>query len=126
MGTFVDETIHAGQTEAKGPGAGAYLTYDTAEREAVTAQVGLSYTSVANARLNRQQETEDGRLGFEEVRNRAHAQWEDYLGRIRVESASVADKTKSGTSFHRLACSMWPDWDVWIRRSHWAARSLTG
>ena len=51
VGTFVREQINEGEKQAKGVGAGAYLTYQTQEGDQITAQVGLSYTSVENARL---------------------------------------------------------------------------
>ena len=68
FGTFLKEQTFAGQKNVKGVGAGAYLTFNTQQGDQVTAKVGLSYTSVENARLNRVQETNNGQLGFEEVR----------------------------------------------------------
>ncbi|MGN0228657.1 MAG: GH92 family glycosyl hydrolase [Muribaculaceae bacterium] len=100
IGTFVGEKVMASDTVATGVGAGAYLTFKTAEGEAVTAQVGLSYTSVENARLNREVETEDGKLGFDEVATESHRIWEDYLSRIRVETASHDDKVKFYTGLY--------------------------
>ena len=58
VGTFVKETLHPGKREEKGPGAGLYLTFATTEQEAVEVKIGLSYTSVENARFNRMQEAE--------------------------------------------------------------------
>lgn len=100
VGTFLKENIHEGKTHIKGVGAGAYLTYETEANEAVTAQVGLSYTSVENARLNREVETQKGKLSFDEVKAESNRIWEDYLGRIRVESSSEEDKTKFYTGLY--------------------------
>lgn len=100
FGTFVKQNVFAGQTQAKGVGAGAYLTYSTKDKEAVTAQVGLSYTSVENARLNREVETNNGKLSFDDVRAESNKIWEDYLGRIRVETPSREDKTKFYTGLY--------------------------
>ena len=100
-GTFHGEQVEAGQSVATGVGAGLYLTFSTAERESITAKVGLSYTSVANARLNR--ETEATSCSFDEAKKQAVQTWEDYLGRIRVETANRADKLKFYTGlYHAL------------------------
>ena len=100
-GTFVREQIFPGEERKKSAHAGLYLTYKTTERESVTVQVGLSYTSVANARLNR--ETEAKEMTFDEAKAIAHQTWEDYLGRIRVETPNRADKVKFYTGlYHAL------------------------
>ena len=100
-GTFHGEQVEAGQSVATGVGAGLYLTFSTAEQESITAKVGLSYTSVANARLNR--ETEATSCSFDEAKKQAVQTWEDYLGRIRVETANRADKLKFYTGlYHAL------------------------
>lgn len=102
-GTFVREKVGADESTARGIGAGAYLTYRTRAGEAITAKVGLSYTSVANARLNRETETRQDKMTFEEAREIARATWEEYLGRIRVETPVKADKVKFYTGlYHAL------------------------
>lgn len=87
--------------EAKGPGAGMYFTFTTKAGEAVTAKVGLSYTSVDNARINL--ETEAADLTFDQAKEQSHQEWEKYLGRIRVETANRDDKVKFYTGlYHAL------------------------
>ena len=100
VGTFLHEKTFAGQTEVKGVGAGAYLTFKTQEGDQVTAQVGLSYTSVENARSNRTVETDNGRLTFDQVRQTSADTWEEYLSRIRVETPSHEDKVKFYTGLY--------------------------
>ena len=100
FGTFLKEQTFAGQKNVKGVGAGAYLTYNTQQGDQVTAKVGLSYTSVENARLNRVQETNNGQLGFEEVRAESAKTWESYLGRIRVSTPNETDKVKFYTGLY--------------------------
>lgn len=103
VGTFKKEDIYDNKKCLKGKGAGAYLTYSTKKGESVTAKVGLSYTSVDNARLNREEETNDGKLSFDEVKDMSNKIWEDYLGRIRVETSSKEDKVKFYTGlYHAL------------------------
>lgn len=100
VGTFLKDKVFEGKKQVEGIGAGAYLTYETSEGENVTAKVGLSYTSVENARLNRIAETDNGRISFDEAQMAANQMWEDYLGRIRVETDSKEDKIKFYTGLY--------------------------
>lgn len=101
FGTFKGDSRSPASRKETGAGAGLYLTFETSEGEAVTVKTGLSYTSVANARLNR--ETEAARMTFDEARAASHGAWEDYLGRIRVETPNRDDKVKFYTGlYHAL------------------------
>lgn len=101
FGAFQGERQEPGVREMKGVGAGIYLTYDFPEASSVTAKIGLSYTSVENARLNLETEAKD--LSFDEVKDLSHQAWEDYLGRIRVETTKKEDKVKFYTGlYHAL------------------------
>ncbi|HYH55097.1 MAG TPA: GH92 family glycosyl hydrolase [Anseongella sp.] len=100
-GVFRGREISQGENEQSGPGAGLYLTFSTRENEAVTIKAGLSYTSVENARLNLG--TEASELDFEKARKQSLDTWNDYLGRIRVESPVREDKVKFYTGlYHAL------------------------
>lgn len=100
-GVFNGENVRPGEKKATGVGAGLYLTYQTGDQESVTAKVGLSYTSVENARLNR--ETEAATLTFDEAKALSYQTWEEYLGRIRVETPVQEDKVKFYTGlYHAL------------------------
>lgn len=100
-GTFIGEKVQPDAKQVSGVGSGLYLTYKTTEGESITAKVGLSYTSVENARLNR--DTEARTLTFDEAKEAAHRQWENYLGRIRVETPVKEDKVKFYTGlYHAL------------------------
>ena len=100
-GAFNGRERREGAKEASGRGAGLYLTFDTKANESITVRVGLSYTSVANARLNF--ETEAAGKSFNQVRKTAIRTWNDYLGRIRVEGNNRADKMKFYTGlYHAL------------------------
>ena len=59
-----------------GVGAGLYLEFSTTDGEAVTAKVGVSYTSVDNARQNRLAEART--LSFDKAKVKALKTWEDY------------------------------------------------
>lgn len=100
-GAFNGADIRPDERKATGVGAGLYLTFRTQDQESVTAKVGLSYTSVENARLNR--ETEAATLTFDEAREISRQTWEEYLGRIRGETPAREDKVKFYTGlYHAL------------------------
>lgn len=100
-GSFVKDKITPGKSEEKGVGAGMYFTFDTQANEQIEIKIGLSYTSVANARLNL--ETEAKILDFDQAHKLATKTWEDYLGRILVEGENKSDKVKFYTGlFHAL------------------------
>lgn len=100
IGVYRNDEIFEGKSQVNGVGSGAYLTYKTDDNESVTAKVGLSYTSVENARLNRDIETHNGDLSFDDAQRKANQTWENYLGRIRVETASKEDKVKFYTGLY--------------------------
>ena len=102
VGAFHREKQEPNTREARGVGAGLYLTYNNiAEPFTVTAKVGLSYTSVENARNNL--ETEARTLTFDEAQAASAHTWEEYLSRIRVETDVREDKVKFYTGlYHAL------------------------
>jgi len=100
-GTFRGDRQTAGSREISGKGAGLYLTFATKEQETVTVKIGLSYTSVENARLNLQQEAAS--LTFDAARERTRQKWNEYLGRITVKGGRPADRIKFYTGlYHAL------------------------
>ena len=67
----------------------------------VEVKVGISYTSIENARKNL--DAEVGARDFDNVRSEAQARWNEMLGRIRVEGGTQADKTIFYTAlYHAL------------------------
>ncbi|RZJ89674.1 MAG: glycoside hydrolase family 92 protein [Chryseobacterium sp.] len=101
FGTFNKKENKAGSKEISGEGAGVYLIFDTKENEMITVKIGLSYTSVANARLNL--DTEAKNLNFDSAKKQGSVTWNDYLGRITVEGKNENDKIKFYTGlFHAL------------------------
>lgn len=100
-GSFHGNTQLADAKESKGTGAGMYFTFSNEQQEAVTAKIGLSYTSVENARINLQAEAES--KTFEDAKEQAHQIWQEYLGRIEVETSKREDKVKFYTGlYHAL------------------------
>ena len=90
-GVWDDGAITPGQSHAEGTtakhGTGAWLGF--APGSTVTARIGLSYTSVENAALNRVTEVRD--KGFDTVRAAARSTWRDALGTLDVEGGDGPD-----------------------------------
>ncbi|WP_346318051.1 GH92 family glycosyl hydrolase [Chitinophaga sp. YIM B06452] len=98
FGTFRGDVQTGGAADIRGKGAGLYLTFETKEQEAVTVRIGLSYTSVENARLNMQREA--AATNFSQARQQAQRKWSEYLGRITVSGGTKADRTKFYTGLY--------------------------
>ncbi len=100
-GTFINEEISANKKESKGVGNGLYLTFSTQQNELVQMQVGLSYTSIENARTNLNVEAEG--QTFDKVKEVARQKWNEKLSRIQVEGGREKDRIKFYTGlYHAL------------------------
>ena len=89
VGAWHDGVINRGATAIRGAGRrGAFLDYATAPGEVISLKIGVSVTSIANAR--RFAETQIPAFDFAAVRDRAAAAWEEVLGRVRIDGASPA------------------------------------
>ncbi|MFO8000200.1 MAG: GH92 family glycosyl hydrolase, partial [Marinilabilia sp.] len=98
---FIDEQINPGHLSAQGKGCGLYLTFETEKDEAVNVKVGLSYTSIENARENLNAEAAG--LDFDEAKEAAGRSWNEMLGRIAVEGGKDEDRKKFYTGlYHAL------------------------
>ena len=91
-GTFNGEEIHEGQTYAHGIGAGAYLDFQTTKNEQITIKVGISFTSVQNARINLKAEATG--VSFDQAKAGSQLVWEEALSRILVEGKNGEDLKK--------------------------------
>jgi predicted alpha-1,2-mannosidase len=100
VGTFVKDVVNPGKHQEKGPGAGLYMTFSTEEQEAVEVKVGLSYTSIENARFNR--ETEAADVTFDQAKKNATDVWNESLSRIYVEGGKETDKVKFYTGLFQM------------------------
>ncbi|MRX75731.1 glycoside hydrolase family 92 protein [Pedobacter petrophilus] len=101
VGAFDQKKISSGSQSSAGPGAGLFLGYHTKENESVEIKVGLSYTSVQNAKLNLQ--TEAGNLDFDRAKKAAQSEWQRELGKIKVTTKNQPDLVKFYTGlYHAL------------------------
>ena len=88
-GTWDKKNILPGSKEGSGTQIGAFVNYVTAESETVEVKVGISYTSIAQARLNL--ETEILQRDFNQVKEAAKAKWNKALAKIEIESGNTSD-----------------------------------
>ena len=84
---------------------GVFANFAVETGEPVMTQVGFSFVSIEQARLNLETETKPFGWDFEAARQAARKTWSDLLGRITVEGGTEADKTKFYTSFYRSYCA---------------------
>ncbi len=84
--------------EISGIGSTMAVRFNTVKNEDITVKIGLSYTSVENARLN--YETEAASKTFDEIKSDTHTIWKEKLGRIKVSGGSNEDKTKFYTGLY--------------------------
>lgn len=82
----------------QGPGALMLLNYKTSQGQQIVAKIGLSYTSVENARLNLETEAEN--LTFDEAREQTQDKWREQLGRIRVQGGTQDSRVKFYTGLY--------------------------
>lgn len=85
----------------EGVGSTLAVKYKTEENEKITVEIGLSYTSIENAKNNMLAETKS--LDFDKVKEETSKTWEEYLGRILVTTKNKDDKIKFYTGlYHAL------------------------
>ncbi|WIN00658.1 GH92 family glycosyl hydrolase [Actinoplanes oblitus] len=98
VGTFNGGTVTAGSTSVSGNQAGAYVTFDTSANPVVTATVGISFVSVANAQNNATAEAG----AFPAVRQHALDDWNAALNRIQVTGGGTTDLQKFYTALYHV------------------------
>jgi len=88
------------EKEIAGDDVGAYFTYDCKEGETVEVQMGVSFVSIENARLNLEQE--QPKPDFDAIRLAARKMWNDDLSRIMVEGGTEDQKTVFYTGLYHM------------------------
>ncbi len=104
-----DWDIHSGKyklytkynKDIAGDDIGAYFTYDVSEGETVEVQIGVSFVSTENARLNL--EVEQKGFNFDKVRCDARAAWDEALSRVKIKGGTSDEQTVFYTGlYHAL------------------------
>jgi predicted alpha-1,2-mannosidase len=118
-GTWQDQTLNRGAVSAAGsspnaynlpsiPGdpssgvrVGAYVSFDTRVARSVEMEVGVSFTSISEARKNL--DAEVGRRSFESLRSAAENAWRTELAKVIVSGGSSTERSLFYTSlYHAL------------------------
>lgn len=114
-GTWQDGTVRPDTREAtggtsygtkgfpdQGKGSGGWVAFDSSKSAALNVRVGISYVSEENAEANLSAENSEG-TGFETVRQRAHAAWNEALDRIHINGGTADQRTVFYTAlYHTL------------------------
>ena len=83
-----------------GDDIGTWFTFDTDEGETIEVSMGVSFVSIANARLNL--EKEQAGKGFDQIRAEARAMWQNDLSRILEEGGTEEQKRVFYTAMYHL------------------------
>lgn len=114
-GTWTDETLHPGATDAQGgtgygadgfpvagKGSGGWIRFDPAQGGPVTMRFGISYVDEAGARANLEKES-PASTSFEATRTAARAAWNRRLGAIAIQGGTPDERTVFTTAlYHSL------------------------
>ncbi|MBB3697186.1 GH92 family glycosyl hydrolase [Flammeovirga yaeyamensis] len=83
--------------KASGKDVGVALLFDN-KPSTLDVKVGISFVSVANAKLNLSQEQRD--LSFEDIKLAAKAEWEKQLSKVEIAEGDITDKTVFYTALY--------------------------
>lgn len=98
---FYQDSTLISDNEIKGSGAIMCLNYKTKKNDIINIKIGLSYTSIENAKLNL--ETEAKKLSFDDAMSATTNKWNTMLGRIQVSGGNENNKIKFYTGlYHSL------------------------
>ena len=86
--------------EIAGDDIGAYFTFDTEEGEQVEVEMGVSFVSIENARLNLDKEQKE--KNFDQIHTEARNHWNNDLSRILVEGGTENQKIVFYTALYHL------------------------
>lgn len=83
-----------------GDSIGAWFTFNVENNEQIEVQMGISYVSIENARMNLGAEQPDS--NFEKVRISAQKEWENCLSKITVEGGTSYDRKVFYTALYHM------------------------
>jgi predicted alpha-1,2-mannosidase len=98
--TWNNNTINALRREIQTDGhGGVALRFATMRNESIEVKIATSFISVKQAILNFNREVAP--YNFDQIRIRAHQEWNDHLNRIQIEGASVDQRYTFYTALYR-------------------------
>lgn len=86
--------------DISGDDIGAWFDFDTTDGEQITVSMGVSFTSIENARENL--DKEQAGLSFDNAEKKAWKSWNDILSTIEVEGGTADQKTVFYTAFYHM------------------------
>src|SRR5262249_4144172 len=89
-GTWSGDTLNDGGRTASGGKSGAYVRFDTSDRQTVNAKVAISWVSRAGAKRNLAADAPN--FDFDAMRDAAQTAWDSELGRVRVDGGNEQQK----------------------------------
>ncbi len=90
FGTWSGDKIFEQRAHQTGKDIGAYTKFTLDQNGTVQVRVGISYTSLENARSNLKEIPD---WNFDRVRTKADALWNVYLGKVKIEGGTPEQKT---------------------------------
>lgn len=112
FGGWEGKIIKKDITEIKGSGdVGAYVNFETKNKEQVLLQTSISLVSIKNARLNMDTELQPFEWKFDAVRKSARQVWNNLLSKISVKGGTATDLKKFYSNLYRSYCArtIWSD-----------------
>ncbi len=88
------------EKEMAGDNIGAWFSFNCAAGEQITVQMGVSFVSMENARLNL--EVEQPMADFDRIRRNAREQWNENLSLLKVEGGTSDQKTVFYTALYHM------------------------
>lgn len=99
-GGWQDQTVQQKATSSQGSKSGAFVTFGTNAKPVVHVQIGISFVSSENARVNLVAEHPD--FDFNTMRAKANSVWNTRLSSIQVTSTNEAEKTTFYTALYHV------------------------
>ncbi len=90
------------KTEVTGTGAGAAVRFDATGDRDVVIKVGISFVDQAGALANLEDELPADDFGFDALRERTRAAWNDELKAIQVEGGTPLEQTSFYTALYHV------------------------
>ena len=103
FGTSVDGEVREGAREASGTDIKAFVSYLTLGAKRLTVEVALSAVSCEGARRNLEAESPND--NFEAARRAAREEWNNALGKIRIEGGSNDERSVFYTALYHAMLS---------------------
>jgi len=108
-GIAINDSIISGLKAAEGTNIKAYISFETKDNEVVYVKLGISAVSIKNARENLDMEIPD--WDFDNINEKANAEWNQELNRIIVKGGSKEQKRIFYTALYHsmLAPNLYSD-----------------